>query len=101
MRIINRKEFMDMPEGTVFMKYEPHIFGSIYIKVGNVHDDFIFDRLDDMDDEGYDLIDEDKSFEFDLHYTGRDGMFNKEQLFCVYENKDVIQLIERLQSTLK
>jgi len=41
-----------------------------------------------------------ESVEVDFENTSRDGMFEDEQLYAVYEKEDVEKLIARLQQTL-
>jgi hypothetical protein len=40
------------------------------------------------------------SLTMDFHCEGRDGMFDEDQLFAVWERPDVLSLIQRLQETL-
>lgn len=53
------------------------------------------DILDDAEKTG-------KSFDldFDESNSGRDGCFDEDQLFAIWEPNDIRQLIERLQSCL-
>lgn len=111
MRIVDRKAFLAMPVGTVFAKYAPCYFEELQVK----------DRsLDQSNDYFYtDLVcpvDAKDSSEFSeklqaaeelgalvplhMHIVSRDGCFDSEQLFAVYERSDVEALIARLQETL-
>lgn len=105
MKIINRKEFLNLPSGVIFSKYEPMIFGDICIKGETLHNDFYCQRIKDSIDcndsnEFHDILDsaekEGKSFDIDLESEIRDGMFDENQLFVVWENEDIIKLINRL-----
>ena len=118
MRIVDRKTFLKMEGQVLFAKYDPQIFGDLRIKVGDTQDfsddnpkyhDFQYDDLIDFDcmgsTERMDLLhraEQDPFFSVDLdpHYTSRDGMFEDDILFAVFEPQDVKQLIERLQEVL-
>jgi len=100
---------MKMPEGTVFCKYEPCIFGHLQIKTGNCGDIdfFALDELWDIDASGSDerndiLLDyklgEHIELRFDL--DARDGLFDKDQLFAVFEKEDVKGMIKLLTECL-
>lgn len=59
-----------------------------------VHDsNAYFDLLDTMQDG-------EPSPPMDFDFAGRDGMFDKDQLFAVWERRDVEALIKVLQGTL-
>lgn len=111
MKIVNRKQFLELPAETVFSYYKPRIFYGLFIKCsypGQYENDFLYDDLimpiySENDADWNDLIEEaeqGKSVEVDFNYTGRDGMFIEEQLFAVYEGKDVSALIDRLSQCL-
>jgi len=42
-----------------------------------------------------------KSFDVDIDQTGRNGEFEPEQLFAIWENKDIEQLIDHLKRCIK
>lgn len=110
MRIVNRKEFLSLPEETLFSKYEPCCFDPILIKGETWTNDFIFQSINDAikwgDPEEFSdvLFKAEKtgeSIDMDFNDTGRDGMFDEDQLFAVWEKKDLTQLIDRLNVALK
>lgn len=111
MRIINLKMFLELPAGTLYMKFEPNVFGPLLIKGGSIMEgeDFLYQQLEEIDaDDGIiadrmleDSEKNDASFNLDLDCQGRDGLYHKDQLYAIYERKDVIQLIERLNAALK
>lgn len=112
MKIVDRKTFLAMPAGTVFAKYQPVIFGELTIKghsVGPEPVDYyeqrlievdandlggMVDRLDLSQQTGY-------SVPLDFYCSGRDGLFDEDQLFAVFEPHDVEALILRLQQALR
>ena len=108
MKIVNRQTFLSLPAMTVFSKYDPFLFGTLKVKWSNEKDEHDFiasDLVGDMDcscsEEYSDKLElyekTGESFSFSLEETCRDGEFNEDQLFCVYEQKDVQQLIDFLQ----
>lgn len=107
MRILNLKEFRELPEGTVFMKYVPCCFEELSVKGETLDYDFwdsdiVTDILCSGSDEMIQILakaEHDSSFSVDLDVDieGRDGCFNEDQLFAVYEQKDIDGLIEKLK----
>lgn len=110
MKIVNLQQFLAMPEETLFSKYEPCHFDGLEIKVGNCGErDFITQqiadaiechdigdfaaKLDDAKDTGV-------SLSMDFNMASRDGCFEGEQLFAVWERADLEALIKRLQVCL-
>lgn len=115
MKIINRTDFMQMPEGTVYCKYSSlGNFGEICIKVsppgewGNTDWVEIGTTTDiegsNSSNDFYDIMIECekgfREFRFDLESTCRDGLYKEKQLFAVYDKDDVIALINKLQSLI-
>lgn len=109
MKIINLAEFRAMPEGTVFCKYEPCNFGELQIKGETWESDFISASLTGVieSDGSSDMFDKllqyektKESFPLDIEYYGRDGLFEENQLFAVYEKKDIAQLVNKLMTLL-
>ena len=112
MRIVKREEFMKMPANTVFSKVAPWFIDELMIKgdtsctgvdfyyqsiqdaiKSDSSEDF-FHRLEDSQLTGREL-------EMDFNYEGRDGLFDKDQMFAVWSARDVRSLIDRLQECLK
>jgi len=112
MLIVDRKTFMAMPAGTVFAKYEPCNFGELTIKEDTIGDiDFcvqgIIPCFVDTGDTGA-WIDTLTAAEngtptppLDYDICGRDGLFDADQLFAVFERHDVEALIARLGKCLE
>lgn len=110
MRIVSRKVFLELPTGTVYSKYEGsgNVEG-LFTKGDTTEsgNDFLYDSLLDetltnSSGERFDLferaeMDSNFKFELDLNYTGRDGLFSDDQLYMVYDNTDVLNLIQKLQ----
>ena len=108
MKIINRKEFLKLPAGVIYSKFEPCIFGDIRIKGDTSYNDWYYQDLlmIDANDSGewseivHSAMNEGENIPLNLHYEGRDGYYDEDQLFAVFENKDAIQLVHRLIETL-
>lgn len=111
MKIVNRAQFLALPPNTLFSKYSPFVFGELEIKGetwGHCNDflsqqvagaiactgsqDFA-DMLEDAQELGVSLA-------MDFDCQGRDGCFDEDQLFAVWEAADVAALIERLTACL-
>ena len=111
MKIVNRETFLKMPENTVFTKYEPGHFDELMIKGETLEfNDFCEQQILEVESnsgdfgEFIDILEtaekEGKSFNLDLHCEGRDGLFDNDQLFAIFEKQDVEMLIERLKECL-
>ena len=102
-KIINRKEFLAMPANTLYREYKPCIMGDLEIKGDSLENDFWVQRLDDTNtddvEEMIKMLDS-GVVEFDLDCESRDAMFNDDQLYLVYERKDVEQLFNRISECL-
>jgi len=109
MKIVNKNEFLLMPENTLFAKYYPCVIGSLQIKGESIANDFYVQYISDSIDanDTSDFIDKLESAEkgetimLDLNIQSRDGLFDDNQLFVVYDNQDVTQIIERLKLCLE
>jgi len=110
MRLVTRKEFLSLPNGILFRKYEPRIFGELCIKRESIKDiDFFVQYLDWIEVDGteeehevYERAEKHSSYEFfpEWDMEGRDGLFEEDQMFAIYSKEDVIGLIKLLESTL-
>jgi len=110
MKIVDRKTFLAMPEDTLFSKYQRCCCDGLCIKGETIfHDDeasdFCYSDIT-MGIESHDSEDEvDKLIDSEVHGTSipmnfdeisRDGCYDKDQLFAVWEDADVVQLILRI-----
>lgn len=107
MKIITQAAFLLMPVGTVFSKYEPCVASDLAIKGRTVAGiDFYYQQIAEAFPEGWEstLSEFERtgaSFEMDLACQGRDGLFETEQRFLVWEHSDVCKLIDRLKQALR
>lgn len=110
MKIIDRETFITMPEGTVFSEYEPCYFGPLMIKgatVGavdwyeqTVSDAFDFNDTDDLYRK-CDAAVNGGNLPITLNCETRNGMFDDDQLFAIWDQRDIAALITRLQRSLE
>ena len=103
---------MELPIGTIWMYYEPSTFRELNIKMSSLKEwgnDFLYDSLigavkyKSSKEFSYncDEMELGKSKETDFEFTTREGLFDENQLFAIYEKKDIEEFIKRLQKTLK
>ena len=110
MRLYTRQEFLSLPAGVIFAKYEPHYFNEWQIK-GNTlpPNDFYYQDFVSIDTSAYeehleaceDFV-KNKTATVDFHDWRRDGLYETDEvLFAVLEAHEISGLIQRLQETLK
>lgn len=112
MRIVDRKTFLALPAGTVYAKYETGVLDSPDIKDETVGFgvDWYFQPLT-PDFEGVtDSLGHHNALlamqagapspPVDYDVTSRDGYFDQDQLFAVWDRPDLEALIARLQRAL-
>lgn len=111
MRIVDRKAFLALPEGTVFQKYSPQVVSDFGIKGETWGNDFIILPLDvgflvgagsdtELCDLYYRMEEEGDDIGIDFETTQRDGCFDEDQLFAVWSDSDVRGLIDVLSRAL-
>ncbi|KQM88645.1 hypothetical protein ASE67_02575 [Sphingomonas sp. Leaf23] len=112
MRIVDRATFLAMPAGTLFAKADTpncYGFGPLTLKGETTGNDFYEQRLigdvEGADDserwiQAYDAMVAGEAKAIDLDIEGRDGLFDDDQLFAVFDRSDHINLIKRLIDAL-
>jgi hypothetical protein len=107
MKIVDRKTFLALPPNTVFAKYSPCNIGELKVKLESWTNDFIyfgFDNPLDKDNEVFidtcERMGAGESAPLDIEATARDGCFDENQLFCVYDKDDVQAIICKLKECL-
>jgi len=107
MRIVNRTEFLKLPENTVFSKYKPCSFDGLRIKGETNGNDFTYQNIvsaiaESATDQFVDIIlkkdNTGENMPMDFNCMGRDGLYEEDQLFAVWDDDDVNGLIGRLVS---
>lgn len=98
MRIYNRTDFMKLPAGTIYCKGQPWYWGQISIKGETTQfNDFIEMDLATFDNDGSgdwvdkqeDMLKNGASYPLTDDYYGRDGCFDDNDIFLVYEAGDL------------
>lgn len=112
MRIVSKKTFMALPQGTIFSEYKPCIISGLFIKgcnPGEWRSDYLeLDLIESVEckdsEERVDILDNSEldgsEFKFDYELYGRNGLFEDDQLYLVYSKEDVKRLIDVLSKTL-
>lgn len=111
MKILNREEFFKLPQGVLYSEYEPDdLFYNMFIKGEQLKSDYvemsIIGNIEaNSSDERYETIDSAKenknSIKLDFEKYGRNGMYDEEQLYALYEKQDLEDLIKCLQKSLE
>jgi hypothetical protein len=105
MRIYNRTDFMKLPEGVLFCKGKPWHWGDLSVKGESLVTDFTDRGLcwiesnssEDAIDRMERMLTEGTSEPMQTAY-GRDGCFDNEDLFLVFEETDLMELIAIAQT---
>ena len=108
MKVVNLKTFRGLPEGTIFCKGKPWYFENLSIKGETLSHDFVY--LDPSWAEGEDSgdalskmeisLENGSSFEGQRSY-GRDGSFDNDAIFLIYEDVDLHRLKSAIETALK
>lgn len=121
MRIVDRKTFLAMPAGTVFMKWPDQPTdgsyhdlapdGRVQIKWDTCYEDFVCQDLEpfpegwqdsnDVSDDRIAMLRGEEGKPADYDCAGRDGLFDREQLFLVWDKDAHRNLIALLQQALE
>lgn len=110
MKIVNKKEFYLLPNGTLYSKYERYGFQGLMVKQNTLYYenkpiDFLYDDLignidvqnsDEFIDKLYDAEINKTSLSMDFDCTERDGLYEDEQMFAIYEDEDLKCFIKKL-----
>jgi hypothetical protein len=108
MKIYTREKFMELPSGTIFAKGKPWYWGTLHIKHDTIiHEgkaiDFVVQDLISIEahDSGQWSERQDEMLEAGASYplnegAGRDGCFDDEDLFLVYEIEDLTALARHI-----
>ena len=109
MKLLTRKEFLELKENVLFSKYQPHVFGYLSIKDKRIENDFLYQQIcDSVECESSEDFDNilnkahinKSSFDIDLGCLSRDGCYDDKEMFAVWEKKDINKLINSLEKCL-
>lgn len=114
MKIVNKKEFYELPNGTLYSHYDPCVFSGLMIKGDTIRKrlsespfDFYYEDLIgnvEYDDSGefVDTITEAKEnktvFALDFECVQRDGLYEDNALYAVYSSEEVALLSNKIQN---
>lgn len=117
MRIVDRKTFLSLPAGTVYAKWgseagDPSelFYGEVSVKGETVHEDWVDIPFLSWPEDCSDSMQWADAMEaarngtptapLDIGQGGRDGLFDRKQMFAVYEREEVVRLLALLTSCL-
>lgn len=110
MRIVNREEFLKLPSDTLFSLYTPQYFGEIMIKGDTIWpNDFRYQDINEAVDCRssnefteilYSAEEKGTSFKMNFERWSRDGLYDNDQLYAVWDDEDVKALIVRLNKVV-
>lgn len=109
MKIVNLTQFRALPALTLFSKYAPCYFEQLEIKGDTWETDFLTAQVADaIECDGSDDFSKKLdhatetvcSLKMDFNSWARDGCFDKDQLFAVWEADDLKGLIARITECL-
>ena len=109
MKIVDYKTFISMPEGTLYAEYKPCYFGELYVKGETINDgnDWFLSRTKEswQGDEQFvdqcELMVAGNELRGDYDIQERDGMFDYNRMFLVYDKTDIQDLINHLTKLIK
>lgn len=108
MKIVNREDFLNIPVNTLYCEYEPCVLSELNIKRKTIDaslpGDFYESSLIDIEDGGtanwervlFDMEHEGKEVLVNSDGQGRAGDFDKDQMYIVFDNQDIDQIIQTL-----
>ena len=93
MKVVNRKEFLAMPAGTLYTEFEPCCVNGLAIKHDTLDngDDWFYTELiaSSAACDGLVEMNDGKELLYSSNWQGRDGAFDQDQLFIVYSPADI------------
>lgn len=112
MKFVDKQQFYNLPENTLYSKFIPHRIEGLYIKgetiksfENNTPIDYVYvsliDNIDSRNSEEYlDILDKRSDFTLDYEGGSRDGMFDENEQFVIYDDNDIRKLTSTLQNIL-
>jgi hypothetical protein len=108
MKILTRTQFLALPAGVLFAKYTPSYFGPLELKDSTCGENDFFSleiasaiewKNSDEMLERLDRAEAGESIAMDFDTVGRDGLFDRDQLFAVWESADVAAFLATIQKS--
>ena len=115
MKIINSELFLSLPAGIIYAYFKPVIFKGLFIKGDTIKDennkliDYFFKNIlnevsSNSSDEMFDIIFKREidgmSFNLDFDCYERDGLFDNDRKYAIYEKNDIENLINVLKENI-
>lgn len=109
MKIVDYNEFIETPKYTIYSEYYDCNICDIHCKgdVINNKSDWFYSQLtnnleynSDVYSEAFLEMENGKSIDIDVTTIQRDGMYDNDRRFIIYEKNDIIELIEKLNFSL-
>lgn len=108
MKLLNKKEFLKLPEGTVYFEKvkaeNACYFGHLFIKGETLQPDDYYeidlispDLSPNSHSEGYECFDKlnkGETLNIDFNYGGRNGLYDDTDMYYVLDKEDVKSLID-------
>lgn len=108
MKIVNRKDFLQLPAGTIFCKGVKWCFDNLSVKGHSWENDFLYVDLCNIDatDSGQWVDRLEDSLRNGTSYpinnnAARDGIFDEDAIFLIFEEKDLNFLIDVMKIAIK
>ncbi len=100
MKVVDRKEFLKLPAGTLYTLFKPCYTEGLAIKHATLDhgDDWFYTELiaSTVENNGDTKLDNGEELPFNADWTGRDGAFDPQQMFIVYSPADIFVFAETL-----
>lgn len=100
MKILNKKQMLDVPENTLFFEWEPYILSNLSIKTGNRGGDDIWASEFSCGFDLYAASENPTGFTWELSSCSF-GLIQDDDQFAVFENHEIESLIEKLKKCIK
>lgn len=117
MKLYKREDFIKLPAGTIYSRVtnDYELMNGLFCKDSGIELQYDWSEQDLIAEPGFpndiregseaieyqlNLRNTFQEFETDLECSGRDGLYEDENLFVVWSEKDVTKLITYLQNTL-
>lgn len=102
MKVFTKAEFLKLPAGVLFSNYEPCVFNGLYIKGDSLgssdfYEEQLIGNLQDYNVVKYD----DKEFVLEFGVEGREGLFEDDALYAVYEEYEINNLLAHIRNNCR
>ena len=102
MRVLSRKEFLAMPSGTVYSRFDPNVVTGLEVKLDSIPDDWFYISFigavpgtDSGEVDSNLTVMESEDVKIDP-FQIRDGLFDMDAQFITYTKYDVEEIVRIL-----